>query len=204
MTCLKGFYFITDHKLSINGNIKDVDLALQAGVSIIQFREKHRKIEEYFNELIKIKALCKNKAKLIVNDSLELAKEIDADGIHVGQNDTPIQELKKTFGNDKLIGISVNTPNQAVIAQKEGASYIAIGHIFPTKTKEKSYLPIGIETIIKIRQLVSIPIVAIGGINIYNAKSVVNTGINMICAISDSLKYGSVKENIEKYINLFN
>lgn len=200
---LNGFYFITDHRLSLNGSIKDVDLAIQAGVKVIQFREKLRERKYYYDELLEIKALCKDKAILIVNDSIELAKEINADGVHVGQKDISIAMCKKAFGEDKIIGISVSNINEALLAEDQGANYIGVGHVFPTRTKNKETPPIGIVALKEIKQRLSIPVVAIGGINLSNAKSVIDTGIDMMCAISDSLKGGAVKENIMKYLQLF-
>jgi thiamine-phosphate pyrophosphorylase len=200
----KGFYFITDHSLSINGNVKDVELALQAGVKIIQYREKNRERKSFYDELIEIKDLCKvYNALLIINDDVNLAKEVDADGVHVGQNDLHIQEVKKILGENKIIGVSTKSLSQAFSAQKQGASYIGIGHIFPTNTKIKTSKLIGTEILKDIKTKLLIPVAAIGGINIKNAKSVIDTGVDMVCAISDSLKNGTVKENIEHYFKLF-
>ncbi len=204
MDVFKGFYFITDHKLSENDIVKDVDLALQAGVRLVQFREKTRRKTEYFNELIEIKDLCaKHQAKLIINDDIQLAKEVDADGIHLGQGDSSIEEAKRLLGSSGIIGISVYTLAEAHKAQEQGASYLGVGHIFPTSTKIKESPPLGTSILKEFKQKLTIPIVAIGGIHINNAPSVIETGVDMLVALSYSLKGGQVKENITELTRLF-
>ncbi len=201
----KGFYFITDHNLTINGIVKDVGLALQAGVHLIQFREKTRGKKEYYSELIEIKDLCiKHQAKLIINDDIQLAEEVDANGVHLGQGDSSIQEAKRLLGPDKIIGLSAYTLTEAYKAQEQGASYLGIGHIFPTHTKVKESLPLGTSILKEFKSKLTIPIVAIGGIHIDNALSVIETGVDMLCALSYSLKGGRVKENITELTRLFN
>ncbi|GMT48714.1 MAG: thiamine phosphate synthase [bacterium] len=205
MDVFKGFYFITDHKLSENGIVKDVDLALQAGVRLIQFREKTRGKKEYYSELIEIKDLCiQHQAKLIINDDIDLAVKINADGVHLGQGDTPIREAKRLLGNTKIIGISAYSLTEAHKAQDQGATYLGIGHIFPTHTKVKENPPLGTSILKEFRHQLTIPIVAIGGIHINNALSVIETGVDMLCALSFSLKGGRVKENIAELTRLFN
>ncbi len=205
MDVFKGFYFITDHNLSRNGNIKDVDLALQAGVRLIQFREKTRGKIEYFSELIGIKDLClKHQARLIINDDIQLAKEVDADGVHLGQGDSSIQKARGLLGSDKIIGISAYTFTEAHEAQDQGASYLGVGHIFPTHTKVKESSPLGTSILKEFKRQFTLPIVAIGGIHIDNVLSVIETGVDMFCALSYSLKDGRVKENIAELTRLFN
>lgn len=201
----KGFYFITDHNLSLNGNVKDVEQALKAGAKIVQFREKHRTQNEYVNELIAIQELCQQySAKLIINDSVDLALEINADGVHLGQGDDDLVEARKLLGKNKIIGATANFLITALEAQNEGADYLGIGHIYLTSTKEKDYPPLGIKALREIKEKVRIPIVAIGGIHYNNAKAVVDTGVDMIAAVSASLKKGMVEDNLRQFIQLFN
>jgi len=201
---LKGFYFITDHQLSQNGSFKDVQLAIKAGVTIVQFREKVRKKQDYISELREIKSLCQeNNAALIINDNLELTIEIEADGIHIGQGDMPLDVTQKALGKDKIIGVSTGTIEEALDAEKDRCSYIGVGSIFPTKTKKKNQSPLGVIKLKEFKQKLTLPIVAIGGINFSNGESVINTGVDMICAISQSLKDGKVTENIENFNEIF-
>ncbi len=199
-----GFYFITDNRLSFNGNVKDVEQALEAGVRLVQFREKIRHINDFYTELIKIKYLCKNyKALLIINDNIELAKYIDADGVHLGQGDSPIAYARKLLGHKKVIGLSSANLDQALLAERNGADYIAVGHIFNTYTKVKTANPVGIDVLKNIKSNISIPVVAIGGINLNNINLVVDSGVDMICAISSSLSSGTVKDNIKSCLSFF-
>lgn len=201
----RGFYFITDHYLSQNGNVEDVRLALSAGVKIVQFREKKREKQIFFQELIQIKKLCQDyKAYLIINDDIDLANEIEADGIHVGQDDALIEEVKLRVNNKMIIGVSTNSLPTALLAQDHGANYVGVGHIYPTTTKDKPNPPIGLDVLKEIKSHLKIPVVAIGGITLNNVKPVIESGADMVCAISDSIKGGTVKENIQSYKILFN
>lgn len=199
----KGFYFITDHVLSQNGNVRDVQLALDSGVRVIQFREKNRKQNEYESELLAIQSLCRSySALMIVNDDPKLAMEIDADGVHLGQEDMSVLEARNQMGPNKIIGLSTSSLSQSVIAEPY-INYIAVGSIFPTQTKKKNIPPLGVVPLLDFRKHLSVPLVAIGGIELSNVLSVLDTGVDMICAISASLKNGQVKENIQFFLSLF-
>jgi thiamine-phosphate pyrophosphorylase len=198
----RGFYFITDDGLSLDGNVSDVEQALEVGIKVVQFREKRRSFSEFYSELFEIKQLCKDYgALLIVNDSIELALAVDADGIHLGQDDSQISYAREALGFKKVIGLSTGNLNEAMLAENNGADYIGVGHIFNTHTKLKTDEPIGIDVLKTIKGNISIPVVAIGGINLGNIEAVVSTGTDMICAISFSLEGGTVKENINAYLS---
>ena len=203
MEKFKGFYFITNHQLSKHGNIHDVEMALQAGVAMIQYRDKSRPKDIILRELLEIKVLCKKyNIPLIINDYPELLTKIDADGLHLGQNDMDIREARSLVGADKIIGISVNNIESALNAQGDGAQYLGVGHIFHTSTKIKNYSPLCLDTLRNIRQHINIPITAIGGINRQNAREVISSGADMICAIKDTISSGQVREMIEEYNKL--
>ncbi len=200
---LRGFYFITDHQLSVNGNVRDVELALEAGVKVVQFREKKRSRKQYNEELLTIQSLCGNyNAVFIINNEVELANELNADGVHVGQEDMSIKEVQAILGTDKIIGVSASGLNEAILAQQLGAAYIGVGHVFPTTTKNKHSPSIGIHKLQEIKNALSVPVAAIGGINRNNALDVITAGADMLCAISDSLKDGTVKDNVTEYWQL--
>ncbi len=158
--------------------------ALAAGVRFFQYRDKKepkRLIWETSQLLAQIAR--KAEALFIVNDYADIATAVDADGVHLGQDDLPIEEARKIIGKDKIIGISTHGIEQAVAAEQAGANYIGFGPIFPTTTKDTGVVQ-GIENLKLIRQTVTIPIIAIGGINRSNAIEVIRSGANGIAVIS--------------------
>ena len=201
---IKGFYFITDSNLSLQGNIKDVLCAIKANVGIIQYRNKKLKNKKPIKELLSICEICKKyKVKFLVNDNIDIALKINADGVHLGQNDISCNIARKMLGKKKIIGITVRNVNQAIKAEQDKANYISIGPIFHTTTKKDAPKAKGISLIKTIKQECSIPIVAIGGINLKNAKSVIKNGANAICSISDVVTKQNITNQILKYQKLF-
>ncbi len=131
---------------------------------------------QLFEEAMTIKRLIlRNKALFIINDYVDIAYIVDADGVHLGQDDMPLREARKILGKDKIIGISTHTLKQAIDAEDDGADYIGYGPIFYTNTKDAGR-PTGISSLRRIRKHVSIPIVAIGGITIDNVREVLGAG----------------------------
>jgi thiamine-phosphate pyrophosphorylase len=158
--------------------------ALDAGVRFFQYRAKKgpkRLIWETAQLLAQ--TAQRTEALFIVNDYTDIAMAVDADGVHLGQDDLPIEETRKLFGDDKIIGISTHSIEQAVAAEQAGATYIAFGPIFPTTTKVAGVVQ-GIANLKIIRQKVTIPIFAIGGINRSNAAEAMHSGANGIAVIS--------------------
>ncbi|HHN45833.1 MAG TPA: thiamine phosphate synthase [Planctomycetes bacterium] len=193
----RGFYFITDSGLSVNGIVEDVRQALSAGVAIVQYREKRKTPPERRNEALEILALCRRAAvPFIVNDDCALAAEIGADGVHVGPHDVSCAEARKMLGTDAVIGVSVGTPEEAKLVEAAGASYVAASPVFPTPTKPDAGRPIGIEGVKAVRSAVTVPLAAIGGLNGENIPTVIAAGADLVCAISASLAGGLVAANI--------
>lgn len=179
-------YAITDrHWLKEGENLSDiVEEVLQSGVTFLQIREKDLSKESFLEEGIKLKKIAeKYKIPFVINDSIEIFKEVDADGVHLGQTDLPKGDIKKIIGKDKILGISANSVESALDAQKRGADYIGVGAIFSTSTKDNAKT-ISLETLKEIRQAVDIPLVAIGGINKDNILKLKNTGIDGISVVS--------------------
>lgn len=199
---IRGYYFITDKALSRRGNISDIKSAIKSSVSIIQYRTKNDSTVNMIKEASIIKKLCR-KSLFIINDRIDVAFSIDADGIHIGQGDMPYALVKKILGMDKIIGVSVNSIEEAVLAEKNGASYLGVGPIFKTSTKSDAGMPSGIKLIKDIKRHSSLPIVAIGGITLENGKSVINAGASSICAISAVVTKPDVKKEIKKFQSLF-
>jgi len=198
---MRGFYFITDDALSLKGSLSDIRAALKAGVEIIQYRAKNKSTKLM---CLQAKELKKAAAKslFIINDRIDIALAIDADGVHLGQDDMPCDVARIILGPDKIIGISVNNTEQAILAQEQGASYLGIGAVFATKTKTEA-AALGIKTIENIAKHVSIPIVAIGGIKLENAKQIIDAGADAVCAISAIVTKNDVSKEILKFQRLF-
>lgn len=199
---IKGFYFITDGRLSVSGNLSDIRNAVSAGVKIIQYRRTIETARQAFEECRIIRRLCKD-ALFIVNNRIDIAVSVCADGVHLGPNDLPVSAVRKLLGKNKLIGVSTNSLKEAQEAYNSGSDYISIGPIFPTKTKSDARTPVGPKLISEIKRHIPIPVVAIGGINISNAPYVVKAGADSLCAISDVVTRKNVKESIEKFQELF-
>jgi thiamine-phosphate pyrophosphorylase len=199
---MRGYYFITDSPLSRAGNASDVKNALVAGVRFIQYREKNKNSRDMYLEALEIRSLCEN-TKFIINDRVDIALSVGADGVHLGQDDLPCDIARKLLGKAKIIGITVHSVRQAVIAQKMGADYAAVSPIFQTGTKTDAGEPVGVDLIRKIKKVTNIPVVAIGGITIKNASKVIAAGADALCAISDVVTKQDVKEEIKKFQKFF-
>ncbi|MCK5708225.1 MAG: thiamine phosphate synthase [Candidatus Aureabacteria bacterium] len=200
---INGYYFITDSDLSIAGNLHDVRCAVECDVKIVQYRSKKSTGSELYKEALKLKSICKNKTYFLINDSLDIAQAVDADGVHLGQDDIPLKTARKILGKDKIIGITVYNEEDAKTAIEESADYIALAPIFKTTTKLDVKAPIGITLIKKIKSFSKIPLIAIGGITIDNSKSVIEAGADGICAISAIITKDDVKSEIMKFQDLF-
>jgi thiamine-phosphate pyrophosphorylase len=199
---LRGFYFITDTNLSQAGNISDVKNALAAKVKIIQYREKQATTREMYEEAEELREICKG-AVFLINDRVDIAQSIGADGIHIGQEDLPYRVARKLLGKKKIIGVTVHSIGQAREAQWLGADYVSISPVFNTHTKPDAGIPLGVTLIKKIKEHVSIPVFAIGGINLSNAREVIRAGADGLCAISAVITKRDVRIETEKFQRLF-
>ena len=186
-----NLYLITDSKRDV---IQDVKIAIENGVKIIQLRDKVNKKETILETAKQLRELTKeSNTILIINDHIDIAKEVNADGVHLGQDDTPIKEAR-TILNNKIIGISCHSLDQAIKAEKDGADYIGIGPIFKTQTK--NYQEIGSNIITNVKNSIKIPFITIGGIDKDNIDEVLNAGTTRVAIISALLN--------ENYINNLN
>lgn len=178
-------YLVTDrHWLKAHSLYEDVEAAINGGVTCVQLREKHLNRQLFVQEAKELKELCnQNQIPLIINDNVEVMLEVDADGIHVGQSDMQAQDVRKLIGSDKVLGVSVQTVEQAITAQKAGADYLGVGAVFPTGTKDDA-IEVDLAILQDICQHVDIPIVAIGGINQENLLQLKGSGIDGIAVVS--------------------
>ncbi|MBU4342488.1 MAG: thiamine phosphate synthase [Candidatus Omnitrophica bacterium] len=201
---IKGYYFITDAELSKNGNESDVEKAVEAGVTIVQHRRKLDDTEAFIKEAKVLKKICKGKSLFIINDRVGVALSVDADGVHLGQGDMPYDTARKLLGKDKIIGVTVHDVKEAIQAENKGANYLGVSPIFSTTTKSDAGKPCGVEVIKEIKKNCKVPIVAIGGITLDNAKEAVQAGADAICAISAVVTKDDVRKEIKRFQFLFN
>ncbi|MBU4458176.1 MAG: thiamine phosphate synthase [Candidatus Omnitrophica bacterium] len=201
---IKGYYFITDAELSKNGNESDVEKAVEAGVTIVQHRRKLDDTEAFIKEAKVLKKICKGKSLFIINDRVGVALSVDADGVHLGQGDMPYDTARKLLGKDKIIGVTVHDVKEAIQAENKGANYLGVSPIFSTTTKSDAGKPCGVEVIKEIKKNCKVPIVAIGGITLDNAKEAVQAGADAICAISAVVIKDDVRKEIKRFQFLFN
>jgi len=199
---MKGYYFITDASLSRAGNVSDVKNALKAEVEVVQYREKCKSTEEMYKEALVLRRICQD-AVFLVNDRVDIALAVEADGVHLGRQDLPYTVTRRLLGNKKIIGLTVHTLKQAQEAQKLGAQYIGVSPVFLTDTKQDAGNPVGVTLIKKIKKHISLPLVAIGGIDLSNAKDVLRAGADGLCAISAVVTKPDVRKEIEKFQRLF-
>lgn len=178
-------YAVTD-RAWLNGQSLSlqVEQALKGGVTCIQLREKELSHNEFLNEALEIKQLCKNyNVPFIINDDVEIAVKCSADGIHVGQSDMDAYDVRSKIGSDMILGVSVHSVSEALTAQEKGADYLGVGAMFSTSTKLDAN-DVSFETLGDICKSVSIPVVAIGGIQKHNIKALSGTGIDGVALIS--------------------
>lgn len=188
MKCAKEdlvLYAITDRRwLSGKSLAEVVEESLKGGVTFLQLREKELDSETFLEEALKIKDVCrKYKVPFIINDNVDVAVASDADGIHIGQEDAAIGDVRKRVGAGKIIGVSAQTVEQAVLAESQGADYLGVGAVFKTGSKDDAE-DVSLETLRKICDAVSIPVVAIGGITENNLSLLKGSGISGIAVIS--------------------
>lgn len=181
-----SLYLVTDRPLSRGRPTTEiVKAAIAGGVTCVQLREKNCATREFIDEAHAIKALLGDKnIPLIINDRLDVALAVDADGVHLGQDDMHISDARKIAGNSLIIGISAESIDDAVQAEKAGADYIGVSPVFATLTKTDTAAPLGLEGVQEIRKRIDIPIVGIGGINHSNAASVISAGADGIAVVS--------------------
>lgn len=161
-----------------------VEESLKGGATMIQLREKHLDHEHFLKESKEIKELCrKYQVPFLINDDVDLAVEVDADGVHVGQHDMEAGEVRKKIGPNRILGVSAQTVEQALLAQQAGADYLGVGAVFPTGTKDDADA-VSIQTLGEICRAVSIPVVAIGGIGQHNVMQLAGSGICGIAVVS--------------------
>jgi thiamine-phosphate pyrophosphorylase len=198
---LSGLHAIIDTQaLKGRDHIEVAGQIIRGGVKTIQLRDKLTSKRELLAIALQLKLLCaQNDVLFIINDYLDLTLAANADGLHLGQNDLPIETARRMLPIDKILGCSVTTVDQAVAAQADGADYIAVGSIYPTPSKDQAIL-VGLERLREVRQAVDLPLVAIGGINKDNAAEVITCGADSVAVISAILRAESPEKAARKIV----
>ena len=181
-----SLYLVTDRALSLGrSNFEVIQAAVRGGVTLVQLREKEKTTKEFYQEGLEIRAYLKSRnIPLIINDRIDITLALDAEGVHLGQEDMPIDIARKILGPKKIIGASVFTPEEAETAEALGADYLSLSPIFITQTKPELIQHLGIEGIPPLRQVVQIPVVGIGSLNQANAYEAVKTGLDGVAVVS--------------------
>lgn len=196
-------YFVTDPRLHKGYSVlEQVKLALRGGIKIIQIREKNLPVPEYIrlaSEALKLTQA--HDAFLIINDSVEVVKAAGANGLHLGQEDMSLKEARNILGDDVIIGVSVKTVEEAKQAETGGADYLAINGVFPTLTKEDLGFCPGLEGVALIRQLTCLPVIGIGGINLDNCCSVIESGAHGIAVVTAITMSDNIPETCRSFLN---
>lgn len=178
-------YAVTDRSWVGEKSLKEqVSDAISGGITCLQLREKNMTDEEFLAEAVEIGDLCREKSvPFIINDNIDVAVKSGADGVHVGQNDMKAENVRKIIGEDMILGVSVQTVEQAIEAEKNGADYLGVGAVFSTSTKLDAD-SVSYGTLKEICRKVSIPVVAIGGISEYNILELTGSGIDGVALVS--------------------
>ena len=197
-----GLYFITDRILTKKNIFEDVKSAIKGGVKIVQYREKDLPTKNIIEEATKIKEICiNNNVLFLINDFVDIALKVGADGVHLGSGDMPYKKARELLGKGKIIGLTAHNMEEAVEFEKSGADYLGVSPVFHTSTKEDAGKAMGIEKLKEVINTVNIPCIAIGGINENNMEKVVKTGVDGISMISAIITKDNVEETVKNLID---
>ena len=200
-----GVYLVTGQELSAGrSTLEVVTKAVDGGVNAVQLREKGMSTRDLVALGKEVRRITKKYGViLIINDRVDVAMAVEADGVHLGQDDFPIEDARRLLGEDAIIGLSVDTAEEAVAAEKLGADYVGLGPIFKTSTKVDTGPVVGPEGIAEVKERINIPVVAIGGINKYNAADVLKAGAHSIAVVTAITKAEDITKEARELVELF-
>ena len=200
-------YALTGEEYALGrSNIEVVQLLVAAGIKVIQYREKEKKMGEQYRECLAIRQITRDAGvTFIVNDHVDLAMLVEADGIHLGQDDLPPEQVRSLVGSKMIIGLSTHSPEQGLAAVQAGVDYIGVGPIYTTQTKKDVCAPVGLEYLNFVVKNLNIPFVAIGGIKEHHVPTLRQHGAKCLAMVTELVgapdiveKVKSIRESIEK------
>jgi len=191
-----GLYLVTDRTLSLGRSIEEiVEASVQGGVTMVQLREKDCTTREFYQLAVRLKNILRPyDVPLIINDRLDIALACDAEGLHIGQSDMPYSIARKLLGKDRIIGLSVESMEDAVEANNLDVDYIGISPVFGTPTKTNTATPFGLNGVREVMAISKHPSVAIGGINLTNTAEIMKAGANGIAVVSAIMSAANPKQ----------
>jgi thiamine-phosphate pyrophosphorylase len=194
-------YAITDRELTGLAHAEQVRRLAAGGLTWIQLRDKSAPPKEFYDQAREAVAVARHLGvTLIINDRVDIAMAVNADGVHVGQDDLPPEQARRLLGANKIVGFSTHSVEQAVEAASMPVDYIAVGPVFPTTTKENPDPVVGLELIKRLRPQIRKPLVAIGGITLGTAREVIEAGADSVAVISDLLKVPDITARARQYL----
>ena len=196
-------YLVTDRRWLGEKTLWDgVEEAIRGGATLVQLREKKTSSKEYFELAQRVKKVTdRHGIPLIINDRIDIALAIDADGVHLGPEDLPVPIARRLLGDGKIIGSSAASVDEALLFQAQGADYLGVGAVFPTATKRGTE-KVGLDDLRGIKAAVHIPVVAIGGIKAENAKPVMETGVDGVAVVSAIMDQTDIREAARQLLSL--
>ena len=197
-------YLVTDRSLMSTATlIEAVEQAILGGCTMIQLREKNISSLDFYRQSVEVKKVTEQyHVPFIINDRIDIAMAVNADGVHIGQSDIPAAIVRDLIGTDMLLGVSAASVKEAVQAANDGADYLGVGAMFPTGTKTDANY-VSIEELKKIRHAVNLPIIAIGGINKSNIKQFHDTGINGLAVVSAIIAQPDIQKAAAEMKSMF-
>ncbi len=212
---MSPFYFITDSTVCPAAEtgfqskrqklVTAVEEAISGGARLVQYRETGAERYKMYETAVLLRQITtRHGVTLIINDFIDLALAVKADGVHLGQDDLPLWVARRLLGKEVIIGISTHSLGEAIAAELEGADYIGFGPIFHTQTKVSSYKPVGVEAISEVKKQVAIPLYAIGGITLSALPTVISAGADGVAVISAVAVSGEIRSNVAQWIVLLN
>ncbi|MEK6325771.1 MAG: thiamine phosphate synthase [Acidobacteriota bacterium] len=195
-------YPITDTLISGLSHGGQIELLAAGGASLIQLREKRASPLEFYRAAIDAMSVARRLGvQIIINDRVDIAIAVKADGVHLGQDDLPPDRARRLLGESRIIGFSTHTLEQALAADAAPIDYLTIGPVFQTSTKDKPDPVVGLETVSEVRRRISKPLVAIGGITLETARAVIEAGADSVAVISDLLSAGHIAERTHVFLD---
>lgn len=198
-------YMVTDRRFLRGRSLVDTVLkAVKGGVTMVQLREKEASSREFYELALRLQALLReSRVPLIINDRFDIALAVDADGVHIGQEDIPLDDVIRLWGKDKITGLSVSSLEEARAGQKQGASYLGLGPVYATATKTNAVSPTGLELLTQVKRSLDIPVVAIGGVDMRNLAAIRKSGADGAAVVSCLMNASDIEKTAREMVELW-